>query len=494
MVPIDPGPSLRWTRFPSYTTSLLDSISSLPSRQDQHDLFTSNQGKRLVWKHHKQEVCQAVTDMVFEARGDQERRRKQRDGVQRKITQLGKDYSNDILTLKGDPYSALDYLDVLDSSPTSFFPALRAILHDHPGFDSWSEDEALDPDAEDAGEEGGRQRYEGGFYGESDYGGEEEEDGYEEAWDIGDQAGEGQGEDEEMQDVQHHHNDFNYPYPAPPPPALPPQPQPQPQAHVQPPPAPILQNPHLHNLHHPHDSDENEEEEANPYANPGPHPHPAPAPAPAPVLNPNPNPNPNLNPDPDADLDLSTCPVCHLALSTFPTPTDSETHLRRCLDSATGGGAGEGVDIECPVCGFEMPGGWDEERRARHVDDCCNGVGGGIGGGVGLGLGGGGGGGVGMGVAGGRVGRERGGRREFAVFVATEKTAPKDQKTGEALECIFCLDDLLPLQSLARLSCYCIFHEGCIKEFWEVDAEKGGGGKWCPTHRELDGVGEVSMS
>jgi len=50
-----------------------------------------------------------------------------------------------------------------------------------------------------------------------------------------------------------------------------------------------------------------------------------------------------------------------------------------------------------------------------------------------------------------------------------------------------CLDDFAPGERLARLSCYCVFHEPCIVEFWEQP------GKFCPTHRERDGPTEVVM-
>ena len=92
------------------------------------------------------------------------------------------------------------------------------------------------------------------------------------------------------------------------------------------------------------------------------------------------------------------------------------------------------------------------------------------------------------------------------VFVSDDKTIPKDEKTGEPLEvrlrlslsfkarfcllawradpsfpfslrlshpvpahqqCIMCFDEFEAEQRLARLSCYCLYHEECIVSYWE---------------------------
>ncbi|GAA5838770.1 hypothetical protein JCM11251_006733 [Rhodosporidiobolus azoricus] len=438
-MPTDPGRTISWVKTPSYTTSLLNAINNLPSRQDQHALFCSAIGKTTQWKTDKANALATVTAQVFDAGGDQDRAKKQRESTQRRITQLGKVHSDDIALLKADPYNAAATLGLIQSNPCSFFDLLRPILHDHPDFPPWDPNE----------------RYED----QSDFG---REDTPEEEEDQ---------EDDLMQDVQHaplagpaypnpllpHHAPYLPPAPIPlPPPAEAPQ---------QPAPPPAPQSP-----------------VAQPYQPPPP-----------------PAANALAQGYPDEDEDeLSSCPVCSTSLSAL-SPSASEAHLRTCLDSSSGGGA---TVVECPVCGLDMSGAdgsvWTERRKERHVGECCEGA---VTGGVEISEG------------GGRKEVRRGGVRDHALFPATERTVPKDSATGEALECIMCFDSLLPSnppptrsspsslppspdptseETLARLSCHCVFHSPCIREYWEQFP-----GRWCPTHREMDedggAKGEVEM-
>uniref|UniRef100_A0A0K3CRR5 RING-type E3 ubiquitin transferase n=1 Tax=Rhodotorula toruloides TaxID=5286 RepID=A0A0K3CRR5_RHOTO len=148
---------------------------------------------------------------------------------------------------------------------------------------------------------------------------------------------------------------------------------------------------------------------------------------------------------------FASCPKCAFPLLDL-SPSEAETHLRSCLDSS-------GATVtECPVCGMRMDG-FTEREVEKHVDDCCKGVGG----------------------SGSKA------AREHVVFIADAKTVPKDEKTGEALECIMCFDEFEPSQRLARLSCYCCYHEACIVEYWQNPS------KFCPTHRELDTTQEIEM-
>ncbi|KAG0654931.1 hypothetical protein C6P46_001326 [Rhodotorula mucilaginosa] len=222
--------------------------------------------------------------------------------------------------------------------------------------------------------------------------------------------------------------------------------------------------------------------------------HPAPANANANVP-PDPNANANDNQGPnhaaavaaqvDADDDeppLAECPKCSFPLSAVPA-ADAESHLRACLDS-------EGASLaECPVCEASLSGMESAAERERHVDACCRGLGGtttavgGLAGDESAGLGGR----AALAAARGSGGETKRQKREHVVFVSDEKTIPKDEKTGEPLECIMCFDEFEAEQRLARLSCYCLYHEECIVSYWENPS------KFCPTHRELDTAPEVQM-
>ncbi|GAA5971492.1 hypothetical protein JCM8115_002781 [Rhodotorula mucilaginosa] len=226
--------------------------------------------------------------------------------------------------------------------------------------------------------------------------------------------------------------------------------------------------------------------------------HPAPANAnanvpPDPNANADPNANDNQGPNHaaavaaqvDADDDeppLAECPKCSFPLSAVPA-ADAESHLRACLDS-------EGASLaECPVCEASLSGMESAAERERHVDACCRGLGGtttavgGLAGDESAGLGGR----AALAAARGSGGETKRQKREHVVFVSDEKTIPKDEKTGEPLECIMCFDEFEAEQRLARLSCYCLYHEECIVSYWENPS------KFCPTHRELDTAPEVQM-
>lgn len=61
-------------------------------------------------------------------------------------------------------------------------------------------------------------------------------------------------------------------------------------------------------------------------------------------------------------------------------------------------------------------------------------------------------------------------------YVATEKDCVN--ASGEQQECVICMEDFEPGIEMARLDCFCTFHDACIKEWW---GRKGVGS--CPTHQ-----------
>ncbi|GAA6031295.1 hypothetical protein JCM8097_005589 [Rhodosporidiobolus ruineniae] len=424
MPPVDPGSTVRWAKHPAYSHALLTAIANLASRNTQHALFSSAAGRNQHWKTSRQQALADVTAQVFTSVGDTDRAKKQQESTQRRITQLGKDYTSDINTIVADPYSVSTTRDQVRLS-NPFFDALRGILHDHPDFPTWDEnadDRPLD--------------------------------------------------DDPMQDVQHPHQPVagpaypnpNLPHHAP---HLPPNPAPPPQPAPAPPGNWPASPPFAR--HH-----------SRPSRSPSPvrvPPPPQPQPPAQPVQQQQQQPPPPAAAAAAAvaavaaeDDSLSHCPVCDAPLSALPA-SDSEAHLARCLSSHTSGGAGEAEGAylpACPACGtsFEGTNGppgtlghgrqWTRERREEHVMSCVSG-------------------------GGGRA------VREHVVFVADEKSAPKDDKTGEYLECTFCFDSLAPSESLARLNCHCVYHAACVEEYWQQP------GRWCPTHRELDTEREVEM-
>ncbi|GAA5907632.1 hypothetical protein JCM8208_000024 [Rhodotorula glutinis] len=481
--PVDPGQSIQWAKHPEYLARLVDQLALVPTRDNTHHLvWTSIVRKSQDFKNRRELVLDQVTAALFDSGGDTNRAKKQRDSVLRKIQAIAKDYSNALLTLKADPYAESTNLAIIRNQQPHF-DTLHAILRGHPDFDQWEEGQAVLP-----------------------------------------------ADDDPMQDVQH--AAAAAAAPPPPPPAGPAHPAATPRAaalqrlaqHLPPPtpapaPAPAAApahsphhapvagpaypNPHLAHLYgaqpqpgQPQQGDAQGDEpspralaaqaalkrarrdpspeDATPVAQrraparvlgavigagwdrgfedltPPAAAPPAPAPAPAPVVVAAPQSPPPPAPLHD-DHALSRCPKCDLAFVSAD-PTAVEVHLRACLD------AGGATVCECPVCGQGL-GDMGEEEQARHVGECCEGA-----------------------MSGGG-----GGAREHVVFVSDDKTTPRDDKTLEPLECIMCLDDFAPGERLARLSCYCVFHEPCIVEFWQQP------GKFCPTHRERDGPTEVVM-
>lgn len=66
---------------------------------------------------------------------------------------------------------------------------------------------------------------------------------------------------------------------------------------------------------------------------------------------------------------------------------------------------------------------------------------------------------------------------ELFPFIATEKDCIDDA------ECSMCLEDFEPGAKMARLECFCRFHEACIRMWWE---RKPG---MCPVHgRDMEGL------
>ncbi|CAN9275216.1 unnamed protein product [Alternaria alternata] len=66
--------------------------------------------------------------------------------------------------------------------------------------------------------------------------------------------------------------------------------------------------------------------------------------------------------------------------------------------------------------------------------------------------------------------------RGMFPYVATEKDCVDEE--GRVAECTICLEDFEAGDKMARLVCWCKFHETCIKEWWD---KKGRGA--CPTHQ-----------
>ncbi|XP_036413995.1 E3 ubiquitin-protein ligase znrf2 [Colossoma macropomum] len=54
-------------------------------------------------------------------------------------------------------------------------------------------------------------------------------------------------------------------------------------------------------------------------------------------------------------------------------------------------------------------------------------------------------------------------------------TYNEDVLSKEAGECAICLEELQQGDTIARLPCLCIYHKGCIDEWFEVN-------RWCPEH------------
>ncbi|KAF1846328.1 FYVE-domain-containing protein [Cucurbitaria berberidis CBS 394.84] len=144
---------------------------------------------------------------------------------------------------------------------------------------------------------------------------------------------------------------------------------------------------------------------------------------------------------------------------------------------------------ECPICGDELPQkghGNDESARTQHIEECIalhsaspapaatltrvasaslpsqrtRGMSSAGGNGEGAS----------------NQNRMSHAARGMFPYIATEKDCMDDE--GREAECIICLEDFEAGDRMARLVCWCKFHEKCIKEWW---VKKGRGA--CPTHQ-----------
>ncbi|GAA5960598.1 hypothetical protein JCM3765_005871 [Sporobolomyces pararoseus] len=491
MAPVDPGSTIHWQKNPSYTTSLLSSISQLPSPST--SLFSSSKSKSSQWKQSKQTLLETLTRMVFTSGGDESREKKQRDSIQRRLTALVKEYNDGIMLLKQDPYNVDETLQELrDKHP--YWNQLRTHLKDHPEMANWDENE--DRAREDEEEDG------------NNLTGQAMQDVY-----YPQQQQQQQNNYQPIAGPSNHNRNQN--------------PQPPPRVRARSRSRSRSRSPVRRRISR-YDVDEDEDdyledESAERFRERRRRMEEADArvrlelerarrdemaqrvanaeierrriqaeqaaqarrdeyerllgelrQAEAPRLQQPPVRHPADNQDDDDAL--SSCPKCQFPLLTL-NPSESETHLRQCLDSGEGGVA-QGAHLEsCPVCDQSLVGpGWTKELGEKHVDDCCKGLGAGGGGTTGV---------SGPGGGGREVGR---GKRDHVVFICDEKSVPKDDKSGEPLECAFCFDEFSEGKTLARLSCYCIFDEACITDYWKQP------GKFCPLHRDLDDISEVEMN
>ncbi|GAA5981004.1 hypothetical protein JCM5350_000007 [Sporobolomyces pararoseus] len=501
MAPVDPGSTIHWQRNPSYTTSLLSSIPQLQSPST--CLFSSSKSKSSQWKSTKQTLLETLTRMVFTSNGDESREKKQRESVQRRLTAIVKEYNDGIMLLKQDPYHVDETLQELRNRHP-YWDQLRTHLKDHPEMPSWDENE--DRAREDVDEQDGNNMQDV-YYPQQ------------------------QNNHQPLAGPSNHNRNSNYQSP---PPRVPFRARSRSRSRSR---SPVRRRRSKYEAES--DDDYYEDEVTGPYEQVRqrmqeqsqrrraeerererererdrarqraldqirirreaelqrqrveaeqavlrrrderlaqmrqveiPPQVAAPQPQGQPQL---PAPQHPFDNQDDDDA-LSSCPKCQISLLML-TPSGSETHLRQCLDSGEGGVA-QGAHLEsCPVCDQSLVGpGWTKQLGEKHVDDCCKGLGAGGGGTTGV-----------NGAGGGRdVGR---GKRDHVVFICDEKSVPKDDKTGEPLECAFCFDEFSEGKTLARLSCYCIFDEACITDYWKQP------GKFCPLHRDLDDITEVEM-
>ncbi|KAM0790530.1 hypothetical protein ACM66B_003400 [Microbotryomycetes sp. NB124-2] len=174
---------------------------------------------------------------------------------------------------------------------------------------------------------------------------------------------------------------------------------------------------------------------------------------------------------------LTECYKCGVALGQGAA---GEEHLRRCLD----GDAGATV-LQCPICDAQLEH-MAQLARERHVDACCN-----------------------LAMSGASVASTSktpmsttrlhridsdtaagsskqvdplasgtvGGRRDYADFVASELSVPRDDVTALALECQVCYQEFDRGDKLRRMSCYCVYHSECLGLYWTAKP-----GSFCPTH------------
>ncbi|SCV68179.1 BQ2448_300 [Microbotryum intermedium] len=164
------------------------------------------------------------------------------------------------------------------------------------------------------------------------------------------------------------------------------------------------------------------------------------------VRNPAPAPAHLVDTDDDEPIEQDQgwiqCGICQIML-----PDDGGSmavHLSTCLGTTEGATMGS-----CPICDEEFASSMSTLAREQHVQACCDG-------GPAL----------------------KGLSREHAVFAATSETIPRDPASKQIQECTICLEDFELGEELARLSCYCVMHSTCIKEYWLRP------GMFCPTHRD----------
>ncbi|KAK0926486.1 hypothetical protein LTR29_017838 [Friedmanniomyces endolithicus] len=74
--------------------------------------------------------------------------------------------------------------------------------------------------------------------------------------------------------------------------------------------------------------------------------------------------------------------------------------------------------------------------------------------------------------------------RGMALYTATEKDCL--DSSGETQECVICFEEFQPGDELGRMECLCKFHRGCIRGWWDVQAQRGRGRGGCPTHVHYD--------
>ncbi|KAF1978928.1 FYVE-domain-containing protein [Bimuria novae-zelandiae CBS 107.79] len=144
---------------------------------------------------------------------------------------------------------------------------------------------------------------------------------------------------------------------------------------------------------------------------------------------------------------------------------------------------------ECPVCGNELPPkgpDGDETARTQHVEECIAMYSGspppapignpteqtstslpsqrtrGMSSAAGIGEG--------------SSNRMSLSMRGLVPYVATEKD--RVDEDGNEAECVICFEEFEAGDRMARLVCWCKFHEACIREWWD---KKGRGA--CPTHQ-----------
>jgi hypothetical protein len=99
-------------------------------------------------------------------------------------------------------------------------------------------------------------------------------------------------------------------------------------------------------------------------------------------------------------------------------------------------------DDQCPICGRLLPPGPnDSPLRTEHISNCIES----------------------HSSSPGPV------APHLLPFEATER--------DEGKECVICLEEFEVGVGLARLGCWCVFHEGCIRDWWDVR-----GARVCPTH------------